>query len=148
MKGYYAVDGGVLYEVATHSDIGDLLREAMKSGEVVASTHELALTEVLYLMCRRIGFEKAKRHVESLIFSGLIDLEPTVELMEIAARIKCSHPLALADCYTLALAEKRHLVALFLDRETELVREISRAPFDVELEFLVDQRNISSGRGL
>ncbi len=140
MKGYYAVDGGVLYEVATHSDIGDLLREAMKSGEVVASTHELALTEVLYLMCRRIGFEKAKRHVESLIFSGLIDLEPTVEMMEIAARIKCSHPLA--------LAEKRHLVALFLDREAELVREISRAPFDVELEFLVDQRNISSGRGL
>ncbi|MCX6648947.1 MAG: PIN domain-containing protein [Candidatus Bathyarchaeota archaeon] len=148
MKGYYAVDGGVLYEVATNSDIGDMFREAMKSGEVVAFTHELALTEVLYLLCRRIGFDKAKNHVDNLIFSGLMDLEPAAELMETAARMKCFRPIALADCYTLALAEKHHLVALFLDREAELVREMGRDPFDVELEFLADKRNPSTGRRL
>lgn len=148
MRGYYAVDGSVLYEVATNSDVGDMFREAMKSGEVVAFTHELALTEVLYLLCRRIGFDKAKHHVDSLIFSGLMDLEPTAELMETAAGMKCFRPIALADCYTLALAEKRHLAALFLDREAELVREMERAPFDVELEFLSDHRNQPTGRSL
>lgn len=140
LRGYYAVDGGVLYEIATHSEIGDAFREAMKSGEVVASTHELALTEVFYLLCRRIGSDEAKRHVDSLIYSGLIDLVPTAELLETAAKTKCVRHIALADCYTLALAERHHLKALFLEREAELVREIDRVPFDVDLIFLVDER--------
>lgn len=139
MKGYYAIDAGALYEMAANSDNGVTLREAIKRGDVVASTHELALTEVLYLICRRIGFEKAKHRVDILILSGLIALEPTAELMETAARIKCARPIALADCYTLALAENRHLVALFAEKEAELVREMERAPFDVEMEFLSER---------
>jgi len=140
LRGYYAVDGSVLYEVATHSDIGDAFREALKSGEVVASTHDLALTEVFYLLCRRIGFDEAKRHVDSLIYSGLMDLVPIAELMETVAKTKCMRPIALADCFTLALAERRHLIALFLNREAELIREMNRAPFDVELKFLIDEK--------
>jgi len=138
LKGSYAIDGGAIYEMATRSDVGGMLREAMKSGDVVAHTHELAITEVLYLLCRRIGFDKAKSHVDNLILSGLVDLEPTADLMETAGRLKCQYPIALADCYTLALAERHHLAALFRERETELVREMKRIPFEVVLVFLSD----------
>ena len=46
--------------------------------------------------------------------------------------------LSLVDCFTLALAERLRLTALFARREEELVREVAARPFEVEVLFLED----------
>ncbi len=44
--------------------------------------------------------------------------------------------LSLADCFTIALAKKMDLLALFSRRDNEIVNEIKREPLDVEIRFL------------
>jgi len=138
LKGYYALDGGALIELCLDTRAGETLRDALKTGEAIAYTHELAITEALYILCRRVGWQKAKRSVDSFLLSGYLIVETTSALIERASSLKCERPIAVSDCYTLALAISNGVSALFADRESELVREMVRQPLGVDVEFISD----------
>ena len=135
----YAIDTGALIELCTHSIMGDRLRDILKNGEIIAYTHEIALTELSYILCRKIGWENAKRAVDSLLLSGYINIYDVSNLIEETSKIKCERPIALSDCLTLALAKEMKAKALFATRENEILREMNRKPFETEIEFLIDQ---------
>ena len=117
---------------------GKRLRDAMLNEDVDANTHELAIVELRYILCRNIGEEKAKARVKKLIASGYLLVEDISELIETAADYKCERAISLPDCFTLSLGKKRSMPALFACREIELTTEMERRPFDLEILFLED----------
>ncbi|MCW4049898.1 MAG: hypothetical protein NWE89_09205 [Candidatus Bathyarchaeota archaeon] len=115
---------------------GLALLEDMLDNSVALVTHELAIVELRYVLCRRLGKDVAWAKVGNLLGSGYIIVEDASGLMDAAASVKCERRVSLPDCFTLALADRMRITALFASREAEIVREMERAPFSVELAFL------------
>ncbi len=132
----YSLDGGVLIALALGEEVARKLAEEITWGEVDAYTHELALTEMLYILCRKAGWATALEKKSQLAKSGLIHVIPTETLMEEAAKLKCERTLSLADCFTIALAKIFRCKALFVKPEKELEKEIKKKPLDVKVEYL------------
>lgn len=138
LKGYYALDASALIELCLDSNVGEVLRDALISENIIAYTHELAIIEVFYVLCRKAGLENAKTSVDSLLISGYLNVENISEISEAASKIKCVRSIAISDCLTLALAKEKSSNALFAKREVELIRELEKEPFDVNIEFISD----------
>ena len=132
----YSLDGGVLIALAIGDPSTQQLKRALLKGEAEAYTHELALIELAYILCRRFGWHVAQVKLSSLLKSRVVEVVRLAELVEEASRIKCERALSVADCCTLALAALYSCKALFARRERELEAEISRKPLEVEVEFL------------
>ena len=138
LRGAYAADTGTLLELVYGTPSGERLREAMLDESIEVVTHELAIAELRYVLCRNMGKEKAKARVEKLLSSGYLLVEDISELIETAADYKCERAISLPDCFTLSLGKERSLKVLFAGRERELADEMERTPFDIEIQFLED----------
>jgi len=141
LKGAYATDTSTLIELVYGTPLGVRLMNGMLDETVETVTHELAIAELRYILCRRIGREKAKSRVEKLLASGYLIVEDISELIDTAADYKCERSIALPDCFTLSLGKKASLPILFAGREKELTEEMERKPFDLEIQFLEDYKN-------
>ncbi len=130
------LDGGVLIALAVGDKLSDSIRHKIINDEVRAKSHELAITEMMYVLCRSLGWEVARTKRDYLADSGLFTIDTTAEIMNDAARIKCERALALPDCFTLASARKHGCKAVFVRMEDELKKEISKKPFDMEISYL------------
>ena len=73
---------------------------------VEAYTTELAITELRYVLCRKLGWQQSKERVNNLLASGYFKVEDTSQLINEAAKIKCQRAISLPDCFILALAHK------------------------------------------
>ncbi len=138
IAGTLAIDASVIIELLLQSKAGIAIRNAMLDEIVDIHTTEIAITEVKYILCRRLGWEESCRRVEKLLSSGYLSIYKTEFLVDLAAKYKCERKLSLADCFVLALAKKLGCGALFARREQELIREMNREKFDVEILFLED----------
>jgi predicted nucleic acid-binding protein len=136
LKGAYATDTSILIELVYGTPLGETLRDAILEEAVEVIAHELAIAELRYVLCRKIGKEKAKARVEKLLASGYIMVEDSSELIETAADYKCERAISLPDCFTLSLGKERSLPVLFAGREKELAAEMESKPFNVEILFL------------
>lgn len=135
----YSLDSGVLIEMLLDTPLGHAISESLLSDSpIIAYSSHFNLTEVEYILCRRLGRELARSKVDNLVRSNYIILTDVESLCATAAEIKCERALALGDCYTLANAKVTASTALFAFREEDLSREINRKPFDVDIEFLED----------
>ena len=130
------LDGGVLIALAVGDKLSDSIRHKIINDEVRAKSHELAITEMMFVLCRSLGWEVARTKRDYLADSGLFTIDTTAEIMNDAARIKCERALALPDCFTLASARKHGCKAVFVRMEDELKKEISKKPFDMEISYL------------
>ncbi|MHA1353124.1 MAG: PIN domain-containing protein [Candidatus Heimdallarchaeaceae archaeon] len=83
----------------------------------------LTKTELLYISCRIKGWKKAKEYVSSLVNSFIIVSNDEID--ELAALIKCKIPIALPDCFNLAIAKIYKIPAYFLE-EKELSSQTQR----------------------
>jgi predicted nucleic acid-binding protein len=103
---------------------------------VEAHTTELAITELRYVLCRKLGWQQSKERVNKLLASGYFKVEDTSQLINEAAKIKCQRTISLPDCFILALAHKIAGSALFARQEQELVDEMGKKSFGITLLFL------------
>lgn len=138
LKGTYATDTSALIELVYGTPIGTRLLNAMLEEAIETITHELAIAELRYILCRNVGKEKAKARVEKLLASGYLLVEDISELIETAADYKCDRAISLPDCFTLSLGKEGPLPVLFAWREKELTAEMERKPFDLDILFLED----------
>jgi len=138
IAGTLAIDAGVIIELLLQSKAGIVIRDALLDEIIDAHTTEIAIAEVKYILCRKLGWEESCRRVEKLLNSGYINMYRTDSLIDLAAKYKCERSISLADCFTLALAKKLGCKALFARREQELIREVEKKKFDVEILFLED----------
>jgi len=136
LSGTISLDGSVLIELLSSTDLSKPLRDAIEGDIVNPYTTFQSLTEAEYILCREIGWEKAKEKVEGLTESRAIEIVEASELVHETARIKCARAIALTDCYTIALAEKLNGTAVFARLEDDLSREMNRKPFSTKLAFL------------
>lgn len=136
LSGSIVLDAGVLVELVLGTPLGLRLEDALKKGHILAYATEVGVAELRYVVCRRLGLAESQNKVDKLLTSGYIQVEDTSFLVEEAARLKCERALSLADCFCLALARRFACKALFARREAELVREVGRKPFGVDVVFL------------
>jgi predicted nucleic acid-binding protein len=139
LKGKLAVDTSALIELIFCDEPGQKLKEALKSSVVEAWTTEIAIAELRYVLCRKIGWSASSDRVDKLLASGYIEVEDTQKLINEASRLKCSRAISLPDCFTLALALEIEGSALFARKEADLMAEIRKRPFDVSVIFLQDE---------
>ncbi len=138
IAGTLAIDAGVIIELLLQSKAGIAIRNAMLDEVIDAYTTEIAIAETKYVLCRKLGWNEGSKRIEKLLASGYINVYRTDQLIDHAAKYKCERSISLADCFILALAKKLGCKALFARREQELVKEMEKEEFDVEILFLED----------
>jgi predicted nucleic acid-binding protein len=139
LKGKLAIDASALIELIYCETTGQKLKKALETDLVEAWTTELALTELRYILCRKLGWAESSKRVNKLLASGYFKVEDTMKLMNEAAKLKCGRAVSLPDCFTLALAQEISGSALFARKEQDLTTEMQRKPFDINVLFLEDQ---------
>ncbi|MHA1377044.1 MAG: PIN domain-containing protein [Candidatus Helarchaeota archaeon] len=130
------LDAGVLIALAVGEKLASDIKKKIKNNELKAFCTELAILELTYILCRRIGWDDAVQKKEDLLRSGVIEVIKTEEILDKGARIKCKRSLALADCLSIALGEIYKIPVLFAKKEAELIKELKKNPFIIKIEFL------------
>ncbi len=146
MKGKLAVDTSALIELIYCGELGKSLKKALESDLVEAWTTELAVAELRYVLCRKLGWSQSNERVNNLLASGYIKVEDTLKLINQASKTKCSRAISLPDCFTLALAHQIGGNALFARKEQDLTAEIQKEPFEVNILFLEDEKQSKQKR--
>ena len=141
LKGKLAIDTSALIELIYCDSLGQKLKKALETDMVEAFTTELAITELRYVLCRKLGWQQSEERVNKLLASGYLTVEGTSQLINEAAKIKCQRTISLPDCFILALAHKIAGNALFARREQELANEIAKKSFGINLLFLEEQES-------
>ena len=139
LKGKLAVDASALIELVYCEPQGQKLKQALENDLVEAWTTELALTELRYILCRKLGWSVSSERVNKLLASGYFKVEDTLKLMNEAAKLKCCRAISLPDCFTIALSQEISGTALFARKEQDLTTEMQRKPFGINVLFLDEQ---------
>lgn len=135
-KAVTVLDGGVLIALAVGEKSAQGLAEKIESEQGVFVCTELALSELTYILCRRVGWDIASKKADSLVQSATIHSIPAARLWRAAARLKCRAAIALSDCYTIAAAELVKASALFVQEEKELRQALTEGSIPPILTFL------------
>jgi predicted nucleic acid-binding protein len=140
LKGKLAVDTSALIELIYCDEPGQKLKKALESDLVEAWTTELAVAELRYVLCRKLGWHESTERVNKLLASGYIKVEDTLKLINQASKTKCRRAISLPDCFTIALAHQIAGNALFARKEQDLTAEMQKEPFEVNILFLEDEK--------
>jgi len=89
-----------------------------------------------YVLCRRLG--EAAAIVKDLVESDVVHVVSPPGVHVEAARCKCRNSIALADCYSISLARRLGIKAVF-NRERELEEAMGRDPQLARLIVFLDQ---------
>nr|MDO8099420.1 PIN domain-containing protein [Candidatus Njordarchaeota archaeon] len=141
LGGRLVLDASALIELTYSTQAGLRLKESLRNGLVQAYATELGISELRYVLCRTLGSAESDERVDKLLASGYIAVEGISSLIKDASKCKGERSISLADCFCLALARKSFCSTLFSGREKDLVSEMEKKPFDVEILFLEDYVN-------
>lgn len=130
-----AVDTGVLIEFLCGTPLGLKFGEKVAKGDVLLYITETTVSEVYYILCRQLGTAEAKRKTKILLDS--VEVVETKEMQILAGEYKCKRSISLSDCFTIAAAKITGVPALF-KKEQELLEEIKKEKFDIEILFVED----------
>ncbi len=113
------LDTSVLVEIALGSSLGARIINEVIERKIIPYTTSLNIIELEYVLCRLLGRDEALKRVSRIIYSGFFYIVDSYTIREEIASCKCSFPISLADCSTLALARSLKMPALFLCIEKE-----------------------------
>jgi hypothetical protein len=128
------LDASVLVELAYGTKVGEAIKTLLEESDK-AFTTQLSLTELFYILCRKLGAELAEKKITDLIESGYITPEQPRSLIYEVGKIKCKRAISLADCYIIALAKEVGGKAVFARKEREIEKEMMKEVFEVEFVF-------------
>lgn len=115
------LDSGVYIEYFTsrESSIKKLLRENVFSEDSTVNLHGhyLLKSEIYYITCRFFGMEESEKLMKKI--EKFINFISGDFIYNTAGKIKCSFPIALSDCYSIAAGIFFNCPILFL-KESEL----------------------------
>ena len=131
-----ALDSGALIELLEGTPRGLKLLDSIRTASLIPHVSLVNIAETEYIICRKEGHASAEKRIDAIIGSGFLKVEDDASIHRIASGIKCARALALADCYTLAVAEATSSTPLFAMKERELLKEMEREPFPTQPVFL------------
>jgi len=115
------LDSGVILSFL-EGEFRDYYEKILNEG-IIPYINTVNLTEVYYVLCRKVGKEKAEEIIKSIIKSGCYEIigdKPII--LKYAAECKCAYLISLADCFSIATAKFLKTKALFR-REEELAKK-------------------------
>lgn len=130
------LDAGVLIALALgEPSAAQLSKDIVDRHDHYACT-EIALCELSYILCRNSTWKQAWNKTQSLIQSSAVAIIPSQSLWIEAAQIKCSVPIALPDCFSIAAARVVNGKVIFARREKEIADAIRKKKLVDAIEFL------------
>lgn len=138
LRGNIALDSSVLIEYLMGTKIGETIKEYFETlrPEETANCSIFTISEIFYILCRLRGAAFAADKISDMLKSRMLEVYNTTEFAMRTGKIKCERAISLADCSCIATAELAKAKAVFARKEEELVKEMERKPFDVEIIFL------------
>jgi predicted nucleic acid-binding protein len=134
--GIRVLDGGVLIAIALGEQSASSISDEINELRHEYTCTEIALCELLYILCRSIGWKESQKKVQYLIESSAVKILPSKLIWNEAARIKCDVAIALPDCFTIAAARVISGQAIFVRKEKEIHKAIKQGKIDDTLLFL------------
>ena len=129
------VDAGPLIELLCGTPLGLKFEEKVVEEDNLLYVSETTVSEVYYVLCRQLGRNEAARKTEILLESVEVVEGEAVQML--AGDYKCKRAISLSDCFTIAAAKITGVPAMFR-KEKELLEEIEKEKFDVEIIFVED----------
>jgi len=138
LRGNTALDTSVLIEFLTGTKAGEAIKTYFKTlrPEETTSCSILTISEIFYVLCRLEGVTFAEDKINDMLKSQILQVYNTTDLAIQTGKIKCKRAISLADCSCIATAKLANAKAVFARKEEELVREMERKTFNVEIIFL------------
>lgn len=130
-------DGGTIIELLLSGDESELYKKIVDE-KLIPLTTTLAIIETEYILCRKLGKEKAFEKIENLLNSNYLKVFSLDSFLRDISVLKCFNPIALPDCATIALAIKKKIPALFAKKETEIITQSDKKKFETDIYFLED----------
>jgi len=130
-------DGGVMIEFLLSGEKSELYKN-IANEKIIPSTTTLSIIEMEYILCRKLGKDKAFEKVDNLLSSNYFKVFSLNSISRDISGLKCFIPIALPDCATIALAIKNNVPALFARKESELIGQLDKKKFETEIYFLED----------
>ena len=130
-------DGGTVIELLLSGDESELYKN-IAAEKIIPSATTLAIIETEYILCRKLGKDKAFEKTDNLLGSNYFKVFSLDSLLRDISVLKCFNPIALPDCATIALAIKNNITALFAKKESELIAQLNKKKFETEIYFLED----------
>lgn len=145
LRGDTALDTSAIIEYVSGTRLGNVLRDYIETlhDDETVTISIFTLGEAFYILCRFKGPAFAAQKLDELMTS-VFNLSNSTELALQTGKIKCERAISLVDCSCFALAKLTNAKAVFAFREGEIIREMRRKPFDLEIVFLED---LSQGSG-
>lgn len=113
------LDTGVLLDVLDGKN--EIMYNKIVQNSVEAYISRMSLTELTYIVCRKIGGESGRRVISDLLASNLVRILSHEEVHNLAAEFKCRYSISIGDCYSLGLAKLMDLPVYFRPEEEILV---------------------------
>jgi len=138
LRGNTSLDTSALIEYLTGTKAGETIKKYFQTlkPEETTNCSILTISEIFYILCRLEDSTFAENKVNDMLKSQILQVHNTTELAIQTGKIKCKRAISLADCSCIATAKLANAKAVFARKEKELVREMERKPFDVEITFL------------
>ena len=95
-----------------------------------------SLTEIFYILCRKLGFNIAKNKLETLLEARAFQVISSTDLIIMTGKYKYKRAISLSDCFVIGLAKYTGGSALFANREKEIDHESTKELFDIDILFL------------
>jgi len=130
-------DGGTIIELLLSGDESELYKKIVDE-KLVPLTTTLAIIETEYILCRKIGKEKAFEKIDNLLHSNYLKVFSLDSFLRDISILKCFNPITLPDCATIALAIKNSIPTLFAKKEIEIVAQLDKKKFETDIYFLED----------
>ncbi|NVM36539.1 MAG: hypothetical protein HWN81_13160 [Candidatus Lokiarchaeota archaeon] len=119
------IDTGIYIEYFKQgeTELKKILREHLfsENSEITIKGHYLIKAEIFYIMCRKIGKDKAENIIKDI--EEYINFISGEFLYQIAGKIKCKYPIAICDCFSISLGISQDCPIFFL-KERELSEEV------------------------
>ncbi len=136
LKGNIALDSSVLVEIFSDSELGRSVHSRLLGEDITAYTSQINVAEASYVVCRKVGHERAQAAARDLLDSGYVVLEEDPSIHVVASELKCERAISLVDCYTFAVAEVTGGIPVFAKEEEDLARAARKRAFRIEPTFL------------
>lgn len=138
LRGNTALDSSVLIEYLMGTEVGEAVKEYFETlkPEETANCSLLAISEIFYILCRLRGVRFAESKIHDMLKSKVLEIYNTTEVAIETGKIKCERAISLADCSCIATGKLANAKAVFARKEEELIKEMERKSFDVEIVFL------------
>lgn len=131
-----SLDSSVLLAYLLGEKLGVRARTVLEDENRRIFLPHTALSEAYYVLCRKRGPKYADGVVSVFLDADYGEMLASTEIDMVAGKYKCERAISLADCYVLAAAKLKHATALFAKAESDLLEEMKRRTFDVEIDFL------------